>query len=146
MIKLHGSLVCLEEQLITGLQKQTNTACSTSPISIKDNGQKCSERLRSLKNIFFKMINVSWFKCRKLKFIIWFTVVLPRNISRRWRKLLHMVKNGGADDSTFTDGQESFFKWSSMVVALMEQTPKAKQTSSQSVYWPSFVITDLVLV
>ena len=48
----------------------------------------------------------------------------------RRRKFLRMVKNGGADESTFTDGQGSFFKRSSMVVTLIEQSPKVKKTSS----------------
>ena len=34
------------------------------------------------------------------------------NTHRTWRKLLHMVKIGGADDSTFTDGQEDSFIFS----------------------------------
>ena len=53
-----------------------------------------------------------------------------RRLHRRRRKFLHMVNNGGADDSTFTDGQGNFFKSSSMVVTLIEHSPKAKDISS----------------
>ena len=52
------------------------------------------------------------------------------NTHRSRRKLLQRVKNGGADDCTFTDGLGSFFKWSSMVMTLLEHSPKSKKTSS----------------
>ena len=47
--------------------------------------------------------------------------------SPKAKELLHMVKNGGAVKSTFTDGQGNFFMWSSMVVTVLEQSPKAKK-------------------
>ena len=49
------------------------------------------------------------------------------NNHRRRRNLLHMVKNGGAFVRTFTNGQGNFFMWSSMVVTVLEQSPKAKK-------------------
>ena len=48
------------------------------------------------------------------------------NNRQRRRNLLHMVKKCGAVKSTFTDGQGNFFMWSSMVVTVLERSPKAK--------------------
>ena len=41
-----------------------------------------------------------------------------------------MIFNGGDADVTLAEVEENFFKWSLMVVTLMEHSPKSKKTSS----------------
>ena len=82
-------------------------------------------------NISFK--NEEWFMAKMSKAKVHHMIhsgIAEGRLPCRRRKLLQMVRNGGADDCTFTDGLGSFFKWSSMVMTLMEHSPKSKKTSS----------------
>lgn len=135
----------LEEQLITGLQIQTNTSWSTSTISITDNGEQravINERL--VKNISFK--KEKWFmvklnahvhhrgpsalKAKKTSSYGQEGWCRLEHIHRWPKKLLHTVFNGGDVDGILIEGEEVSCIWPRIVVPLIAHPPLAQETSS----------------